>query len=187
MTNQKARSTSSQVKRWATVVSSLSQSLPTLEEKEAVLRSLDEVLVFFGELRSKLQAIPTVEKTQKIQEKVESLALIFGEVERFGKLGRSGKARGARARQPGRTEISGDNAQGLMSLSSVLEKLRGADTNERQKILSGYSSQLLHRIAAELSLSPARRIPKDTLVHQISMRIANYQGYELLRGNGSTS
>lgn len=167
-----------QLKRWTAVVRTLTQSLPSPEEKAALLAAVDDILSFFAELRQRLEALPTVEETPELQQKMEALTFLFQEIERLPALSRAVQARRVPLGKASGTEGRTSDSE---SSESILAKLNSGDESGRIA-LQQCSGQQLRTIASQLGLPTSKHTDREALIRQISMRVANHRGYELLRG-----
>ena len=53
----------------------------------------------------------------------------------------------------------------------------------RSKLQSeSYPMRTLRSVASAVGVRPTKGLSRETLAHQVAMRIANLRGYELLRG-----
>jgi hypothetical protein len=155
--------------------------LPTESEKQETEASFIALIEFLTRLQRNLSALPSAEDMSGVSQAIQKLEELFVKAETNPTLaGIVGLRRlsGVRRSKPMITEEERAEAK------AVLADLEALPIDEiRSKLQSEtFSVSKLRAIASVMSIKSTKGISRDALTHQITMKIANYRGYQLLRG-----
>lgn len=165
------------------------RALPSSREKQELRQSIDDLIRFLTDLRDSLDLIPTLDDASKADRAVEALAGLFEKAESSpalaAALGISSRRESARPRSrppegaPATERVDPSRVDGL------LQRLRQQPVESIRRELEDperHSTGILRAVAAQLGIKGAAKLSRETMAHQISMKIANYRGYQRLRG-----
>jgi hypothetical protein len=154
--------------------------LPSKEEKAEAISNIDALILFFQDLRQMFAKMPTSTDTESVSSTVskldQTLETIESRPELAYLLGIERKSKKPSTLKTN-TTISPDSIKGEISeletlpIDTIVERLNRAE----------YSMAHLGLIGRGLGIRTTKGTPRDALIHQISMKIANYRGYEQLR------
>ncbi len=169
------------------------KSLPTASEKQELRLLINELVLFLTDLRDSLDLIPAIEDAAKAERALEALGELFRRAEDnstlaialgVGPSADPGRSKGRRSSvTPERTEQEPVQVQGL------LERLRQQPVESIRRELEApehHSLAILRGIATQLGIRGTAKLSRETMAHQISMKIANFRGYQSLRGDDDT-
>lgn len=165
-----------------TKLRALVESLPSEGDREWVRESIDTVVGFLIEFREAFAKLPTQEDAASVRESLGKLNEfvmraqndpVFSTV-----LGFRTKARGQGSQAIART-VDATHAKAL------LEKLESLPVDEIRRMLETdqYTMSELRGVAAQVGIRSTGRLSRESLVHQIAMKIANFRGYRQLGGD----
>ena len=169
------------------------RALPTSQEKAELRRNVDELIKFLTDLRDSLDLIPAVEDASQAGKGIEALAALLARAESNVALASAlgidlaGAGDATSKRRP--RKRSPADGQPPVPVGSVLEKLRQQPVDSIRRELEDpdrHSSATLKAIAGELGIRGTAKLSRETMAHQISMKIANYRGYQRLRGDAAS-
>lgn len=163
------------------------RALPTAADKEGLRSSLNELISFLSEVRDALDLVPAIEDAKKAEQALATLREHVGKAERnpflAAALGLHGASTGpARTKRVGRPGPAG----GVQGLLARLRKLPVDGIRAELEDPERHPVALLAALAAELGVHGGEKLGRVALSHQVTMKIANYRGYEQLRGSADT-
>ena len=168
-------------KAFLTCLRDILSALPTESEKQEIQANFAVLTEFLTTLKTKIDMLPSTEDMNGVSRVIQNLEELFVKAETnpilAGIVGMSCPSP-ARERKPATTEEEIAKAKAelatLESLPIDTMRVRLQDRN--------YSMSELYAIAAELGIRSTKRLNRETLAHQITMKIANYRGYQRLGG-----
>lgn len=156
-------------------------SLPSNEEKDELIRTLNEAQSFLEELRLLVESIPTLESSQQLAEGLSRLDILADRARNDGGLRRLMGLREpkSRAKRPATPADSEARARKLEQGVAHLEGQDIAVALER----SGEPLSVLIELAGQLGLKTRSKERKVELIGRIATHMSNWRGYRLLRGD----
>ena len=161
-------------------------SLPSNEEKDELMRTLNEAQNFLEELRLLVESIPTLESSQELAEGLSRLDILAERARRDGGLRRLMGFRDPSKSMAKRPASSADSEARARRLEQELARLEAPDivvALER----SGEPLLVLTELAAHLGLKTRSKERKAELIGRIATHVSNWRGYRLLRGEDPDS
>ena len=162
------------------------QCLPTEAERAETLAKVKTLADFLATLKNAVGALPTAEGMAEVNEALRWLQGLMAKAEASqalaGLAGGRRTSRGPRSR-PKVTEAEVGKAE--LELGA-LKELPVDEIRARLLKKDRYPSVQLRAIASVLGIRSTEKMSRESMVHQIAASIANYRGYEALRGSGDT-
>ncbi len=158
------------------------QSLPTEAEKRQAQEKIVALVEFLNSLQTAFNSMPTIESVSQVNAALDWLQNLLSKAEANPILaGLAPAPRVPRPRKARQAVTEGDIASAKIDLE-VLKDL-GVD-QIRAKLLDedGYALSRIRAIAVTLGIGGTEKLSRESLVHQITTKIANYRGYERLSG-----
>jgi hypothetical protein len=169
-----------------TQVRSLTESLPSQEERQQAREDLEAIIGFLRQTQEQLAALPTAEETVALREAVRRSEVLLDRAESdralraaLGLRPPRGDAARSRAAQP-----SAEDAMRGRAIMAELEPLPVDDIKARLRDENRYSVAELRGAAAAAGIPSHRKLGRQALAHQIAMKIVNLRGYQRLGGTG---
>jgi hypothetical protein len=156
------------------------ESLPSEQEKQQLVASLDQLRAFIDELRESVVSIPTGEGMGDAKAALEKLEHVYVKAASSpwlaATIGISPKRKAsARPLSDQEKEEGGRLAQRLENLPT--EQVEAKLIDEEQ-----YPARQLRAVAQAFGIRSTKGYSRESLAHQIAMKIANARGYRALRG-----
>ena len=178
-----AKSSRSKNRAFLSGLDDLVNSLPSQSEKDRIVESCGAIADFVKDLQESILALPTVEDTAKVRAAIRELERLYEKAETSPTLAAAVGLNGRRAARRKEAAVGPDDVQ---QAKDQLNRLESLPVDEIQAKLTGreFRVRQLRSLASLVGLRPGRGVNKEALAHQIAMKIANYRGYRLLRGEG---
>lgn len=153
--------------------------LPTESDKQEMQRSFSVVIEFLTSLQKNLDTLPSVEDTNKVSQAIQKLDQLFMKGKTNPVLA---SALGLRPPTPSRRSKPVVTEEETAEAKLALAKLETLPVDEIRSQLQSeiYSMSQLRAIASVMGIRSTKGINRDTLVHQIAMKVANYRGFQRL-------
>ena len=161
-------------------------SLPSDEEKDELIRTLNETQSFLEEFRLLVESIPTLESSQELAEGLSRLDILAERARRDGGLRRlmglrdAGKPSAKRSMDPADIKV---RARGLEQKLARMETPDIVSALER----SGEPLSVLTELATHVGMKTRSKERKAELIGRIATHVSNWRGYRLLRGDDPDS
>lgn len=171
-------------KKFLSRLQAVVEALPTEAEKAEAKERIQALSDFIKMLQSALDSMPSVESVSRVNEAITGLQELFAKAEANPVL--AGLVPAPRKRRPSK-DTRPITEQDLAAARSDIEALNRMSVDEiRANLLDEdrYSLLRLRRMAAYLGIGATEKLSRESLAHQITMKIANYRGYRALSGNG---
>lgn len=162
----------------------LLDSLPTEEEKQNLLQTLDDSKLFLEELHNLVEAIPTMESSRELSEGLSRLYSLTDVAAQDTGLRKLLGLRNPDARSGGTTEQSVDTKTRVTELESLIA---GSSISAITPLLNGESLTMVKKLAVQLGLVTRSKERKSDLIKRMVNHIENQRGYMLLRGGDASS
>ena len=155
-------------------------SLPSKEEKEELIRTLNEAQNFLDEIRLLIEAVPTMESSRELSEGLSRLDILVNRANNDTGLRKLLGLRGSSTsgkRKALSPEVSDSRA---LSLEQELNHL---DTPDVMPFLERVQEpvSVLKKLAGQLGLRTRSKERKADLIQRMAVHIENQRGYDLLR------
>jgi hypothetical protein len=173
---------SSRVNAFLARLGALVDSLPTASEREDVVRQSEALVNFLRDVHSHLASMPTQDDFANLRQVIDHLQSLLRRAESTPGLR---AALGLPAQRPSKArggKPSGEELMEVKKLLPQLEELSVDDLKARLRDGDTYSVTRLRALGSVLGIR-SRKLSRDALVHQITMKIANYRGYQRLGGD----
>lgn len=180
MSAPRSRTTPKRAKMFAAELRKLLQSMPTKEEREEFDVALGALVDYLSLVRESLRNLPVFEDTEQARRALEIVERLIAEAETRPPLAATLGVRTPSVRRPA-ARVGPEEIRKAQSLLPDLEKL---PVEEIRSKLQGstYTMGELRAVAVQLGIPSAQKLSRDSLAHQITMKIANYRGYRQLSG-----
>lgn len=167
-------------------VRALLTSLPSDEEKDELIRTLNEAQSFLEEFRLLVESIPTLESSQELAEGLSRLDVLADRAQRDGGLRKLMGLQDAR-KTSSRRPVDADEIK--VRARRLEQKLAGTEIREIVPALerSGEPLSVLIELATRLGLKTRSKERKADLISRIATHVSNWRGYRMLRGEDSDS
>ncbi|HVN96776.1 MAG TPA: hypothetical protein VMT62_10125 [Syntrophorhabdaceae bacterium] len=167
------------IKVFLSDIDKLLRSLPTEKEKSEITEHLSVVLTFLNDLKEVVERLPAQEDVLATKESIERLRDRLENTQERPMLSR---VLGFRARPSRKPLDVGSREEELDAARSILNKLQELPVDEIRSGLqtNRYSTKQLRAVALIQGISSVGRLSRDSLVHQIITKIANFRGYQRL-------
>jgi DNA primase len=156
-------------------------ALPTEAEKSELQAQCAALIAFFSDLQESLGALPSAEMTENARRALDKLEQALASAETSPVIA---AALGYGRRAPQRkkpTPTDEDMARAKLALAEF-ESLSVDEIRSRLDDRDRYPVRQLLAIASSLSIRATSRLSRAALAQQIVTTIANYRGYQTLRG-----
>ncbi len=155
-------------------------SLPSDQEKLQLLESLDRLRVFIDELRESVVKLPVAETQADTKAALEQLEQVYLKATSSPWLAATIGI--APRKKSGTRPLSGDEKQAGQRLAQKLAELPTDQVEANLLDESQYPSRSLHAVAQAFGIRSTKGFSRESLAHQIAMKVANARGYRALRG-----
>ncbi len=161
-------------------------SLPSNEEKDELIRTLNEAQSFLEEFRLLVESIPTLESSRELAEGLSRLDILAERARRDGGIRKLMGMRDARKPSANRSMNPADIKVRAHRLKRELSRM---DTPDIVSALerSGEPLSVLTELAGQLGMKTRSKERKTDLIGRIATHVSNWKGYRLLRGEDSDS
>ncbi|TET39850.1 MAG: hypothetical protein E3J66_07605 [Dehalococcoidia bacterium] len=154
-------------------------AVPTESDKQEIQRSFSVVIEFLTSLQKNFDALPSTEDMNKVSQAIQKLDRLFVKAEADPVLASTLGLRRPTPTRRSKLTITEDETAKAKATLAKLESLT-IDEIRSQLQSKTYSMSELRAIASVMGIRSTKGINRDTLVHQITMKIANYRGYQRL-------
>jgi hypothetical protein len=162
-------------------------ALPSESEKREAEAQFTSLIQFLKDLQDNLRELPDRESTGEIREGVQRLEDFFSRAEADPNLAAVLGLRRATKKKQGPLPAT---PQELTVARGAIDRLQALPLDESRSKLQNeslYPLTVLRAIAASLRIRSGPKLSRESLVHQIAMKLANLRGYEHLRNRGEES
>lgn len=171
-------------KAFLTSLRKIVSALPTESEKQEIQASFAVLIEFLAVLRENFGTLPSAEDMSEVSQAIQKLEELFVKAETDPVLaGIVGLRRPSKPRRSKSTITEEETAKAKVALAD-LESLPIDEIRSRLQSRNLHSVSELRAIASVMGIKSIERLNRETLAHQISMKIANYRGYQRLSGQG---
>jgi len=160
-------------------------ALPKESERKEIKAILDTLIEFLTSLRENFDTLPSVKDTNKASQAIQKLEELFVQAETdpiLASLVGLRRFSPPKRKKPIVTEEEITKAKGVLV---ELKKLPVDEIRAKLQEQNFYSLSQLRAIASAMNIKPIEKLSRNSLVHQISTKIANYRGYRSLRGEAT--
>lgn len=165
-------------------LSQLIHSLPTAEEKRQVLDALNQLTAFLGEVQGAFERLPSAEDADGVKKSLAKLEALQASVDQPSALAVFLKPRRSTTGSRDKPLTEPEKEKG----AKLLDRFRSLPSESVALLLeddSQCSWRDLRAVAFALGIRSSKGFNRDSLVHQISTKVANARGYRALRGGES--
>ncbi len=156
-------------------------ALPTEVEKQEIQTSFNILIEFLMNMQKNFGMLPSVEDTNEVSRAIQKLEELYVKAEANPTLASTmGLNRSPRIRRT-KAKIMPEE---ITQAKTTLDNLEELPTDQiRSKLQSeNYPLSELRAIASVMGIRSIEKLSRDALAHQITMKIANRRGYQILRG-----
>lgn len=159
----------------------LLKSLPTEAEKKEMQAQLGELVTFLTDLKNNAASLPSSEDSESVSRAIQQLDAALAKAQENPVVS---KALGLSRPKAARPTLAPPSQDQLEKARSELQRLETLPVDDIRSKLSSddYSVQELMAIAHNLGIRHSKSPGRDSLAHQIAMKIANFRGYQQLSG-----
>lgn len=171
-----------QAKKFLDRLQATVEALPTETEKAQAKEKIRALADFVEMLQVALDSIPSAESVSHVSKAIAGLQELFAKAEANPVL--AGLVPTPRKPRPRKSKRQ-LTEQELAASKADIERLNALPVEDiRNRLLDedGYSLARLRAIASFLGIGAAEKLSRESLAHQITMKIANYRGYQTLSG-----
>lgn len=182
-----ARRRPGQTKQLLERLKELLLALPSESEKREAEAQFSSLIQFLKDLQDNLRELPDRESTGDIREGVQRLEDLFSRAEADPNLAAVLGLRRATKKKQGPLPAT---PQELTVARGAIDHLQALPLDESRTKLQNenlYPLTVLRAIASSLRIRSGSKLSRESLVHQIAMKLANLRGYEHLRNRGEES
>lgn len=158
----------------------LISSLPSEEEKKALMQTLRDAQDFLGELQKLIEAFPTVETSQGLTQGLSHLDIMAERVSSNAPLRRLMGLKSSQSAKGKSTNGKQDIKSRAIELENRVASSESADV-ENTIQMSGEPVSVLCELASSLGLRTRKKERRAELVHRIATHLKNQRGYKVLR------
>jgi glycine/D-amino acid oxidase-like deaminating enzyme len=162
-------------------------ALPSETEKREAEAQFSSLIAFLTELKQNLHELPDQESTVGMREVVQQLEDLFSRAEADPNLAAVLGLRRATRKKPAHVPSTPQEVAAAESTIAQLQALPVDDVRSRLQSENVYPLTALRAVAAGLRIRSAAKLSRESLVHQIAMKVANLRGYDHLRHRGEES
>ena len=157
----------------------LVNALPTDLEKHETETSIQLLIDFLGKVQRSFKTVPSSQDMNAVSQAIQKLEKLLADAEDNPLLA---NVIGLRARSATRERAPVITAENIDKAKAALAKLETLPIDEIRSCLqsTSYPVPELRALASLLGIRSSVRLGRDTLAHQITMKIANYRGYKRL-------
>lgn len=167
-----------------THLQSMIDTLPTNAEKLEIETNFNNLILFLEDIRNKITAVPSVENINEVTQSLQAFEDLFKKAELnpilSSALGLSHRL--PKKKKPAKSSMTEEDTLRARNALSELELL---PIDSIRTILSNeaaYSLSELRNLAVLNGFRSVDKLSRESLIHQIAMKIANYRGYKQLSG-----
>ena len=159
----------------------LLNSLPSEEEKKALIETLNDARSFLDEVQLLVEAFPTIESSRDLNESLSRLDILAYKANNNDRLRKLMGLKSSGASNPKRFNGSGNAEE---KANDLWEQLQASPNTNPLKLMeeSGATVSVLMTLAAILGLRTRKKERKPELMNRIATHITNSRGYKILRG-----
>lgn len=167
-----------------TLVSNLrdmTNALPSESEKQEIQANFGALIEFLSTLQKNIASLPSLEEISGVNHALDKLQDFFARAQTNPMIA---GAVGIKPSTKVRKKTSDITEEQRVKAKATLSTLQTLPVDEIRSELQkeDHSVAELYAIASELGVRSTKGISRDALAHQISMKIANYRGYQKLSG-----
>lgn len=156
-------------------------ALPTEAEKLEMREGFTALSQFLATLRQNFQALPSSEDMAGVKKTLQKLDELLSQAQAKPALAAMLGFRRSAASGRRSDSVTGPEAEKAKAALAGLQVLP-LDRIRAKLESEEYSVSELRAIASQLRIRSTEKLGKEALAHQVAMKIANYRGYEMLRG-----
>lgn len=158
------------------------ESLPTEQEKQQLVDSLEQLRSFIDELGKSVASIPTAETMADARTALERLERVYVKANTSPWLAATIGGRPGSKRRSDTRPLSDDEKQEGQRLAQELSELPTDQVEAKLLDENQYPGRYLRAVAQVFGIRSTKGFSRESLAHQIAMKVANARGYRALRG-----
>lgn len=159
-------------------------SLPSEEEKKALIRTLNDARSFLDEIQLLVETFPTIESSRTLNESLSRLDILAYKANNNNRLR---KLMGLRTSEPSKPKQLNGSVNAKDTARQLCRQLQESPNSDPIRLMeeSGATVSVLTSLAAILGLRTRKKERKSELMNRIATHITNSRGYKILRGEVS--
>lgn len=180
MANDVKKNNYLKVKKFLAGLQNMIDSLPNEDEKQAIQRNITTIIDFLEMVQRNLSLLPSLEKMDKTKESLQKIEELFAKAQREPVLSSIIGLRSRSTRKRAKIEFTEEETARAKTILNELELLPIDEI--KSKLEDGtYSLKIIRAIAKVMGIKTVEKLSTKALIHQISVKIANYRGYRQLK------
>jgi hypothetical protein len=170
------------LKKFAASLRSLTECLPTENEKITLRGHFQEIISFLSQTQKALDTLPTTEETAGARKAIEAFEELSTKAKSNSILSAALGLNAPRAPRPKPLGLTRDEDERAQALLNELRALSIDDMNARLNNDRVIGARDLEAVAFLVGIKPKRKAAREILAQQIVTKISNYRGYQELQG-----
>lgn len=157
-------------------------TLPTESEKLEIQKNLNELTEFLHSMQKVFEILPSIDDMSKVEKSIRSLEELLNDVKTNPTLANIFGLHRPSSSKRKKFIITDEEIAKAKEILTQLESISANDIRSRLQDDNLYSVSNLRAIASVMGIKSTEKLNRETLAHQITMKIANYRGYQQLSG-----
>lgn len=175
------RSTYFQMKEFLVNIRKILNMLPSESEKKEIKSNIDTIVNFLNYIRNNILMIPSLENMSELSKSLQAFEELHKKAENNPILVNVFGIYRQKTKKSKKFQITEESLK-ANKLLSELESIPIEEIRSRLQNDNLYSILDLRALASVIGIRSIEKQSKETSVHQITMRIANFRGYKQLSG-----
>ncbi len=176
------QSTYFQMKEFLVNIRKILNMLPSEDEKKEIQSNIDTIVNFLNDMRNNILTIPSSENISELSKSLQAFEELHKKAETNSILANVFGIHRPKAKKSKKFQITEEESLKANKSLSELESIPIEEIRSRLQKDNLYSISDLRALASVMGIRSIKKQSKETLVHQITMKIANFRGYKQLSG-----
>lgn len=157
-------------------------ALPTESEKQEIQSKCARLIEFLTGLQTTIRALPSSDDLTEVRRSIQAIEGLFLKAQNDPVLAVAVGLKQPRTSKQAARPLSEEESEKAKGTLAHLESLPIDAIQSKLQDETSYSSRELHAVASLLGIKATKSVNREALIHQITTKIANYRGYQGLRG-----
>jgi hypothetical protein len=171
-----------QMKDFSANIRKILNTLPSEAEKKEIQSNIDAIVNFLNDMRKNIVTIPSSKNMSELSKSLQAFEELHKKAETNTILANVFGIHRPKAKKSKKFQITEEESLKANKLLSELESIPIEQIRSRLQSDNLYSVSDLRALASVMGIRSIEKQSKETLVHQITMKIANFRGYKQLSG-----
>jgi len=176
------QSTYFQMKEFLVNIRKILNMLPLETEKKEIQSNIDTIVNFLNDIRNNILTIPSSENMSELSKSLQAFEELHKKAETNPILANVFGIHRPKAKKSKKFQVPEEESLKANKSLSELESIPIGEIRSRLQNDNLYSVSDLRALASIMGIRSIEKQSKETLVHQITMKIANFRGYKQLSG-----